>query len=247
MQWEIILSIWSLILSSWSQYYNSVFIFAAKSLDPILILKFYSSLSCFLWSLYFCCLHILSYCCSTYFYISMIFSNFNPFFLDLWTNSTLIKRWRELRLKGHLCVCVAEEKTREGLALPQGCVCLLVCAHVHVCATPGLEQTGQRVPFGVRSQGLSSSICGKQHSGPALSTALSLSSVTQTHPPGLGQEKAPALGVEKELLSAHCPLPAQAPPALAMVPIKTHMWRQWAVMAGKANSWELKMQTVQEN
>ena len=82
--------------------------------------------------------------------------------------------------------------------------------HVHVCATPGLEQTGQRVPFGARSQGLSSSIYGKQHSRSALSTAMSLSLVIQTHPPGLGQEKAPALRVEKELLSG-CPLPPACP------------------------------------
>ena len=58
----------------------------------------------------------------------------------------------------------------------------------------------------------------------------------------LGQKKAPGLRVGKERLSG-CPLPAQAPHALAVVPIKTHLWQQWAVMAGKANSWELKMQT----
>lgn len=46
----------------------------------------------------------------------------------------------------------------------------------------------------------------------------------------------------KERLSG-CPLPAQAPPALAVVPIKTHLWQRWAVMAGKANSRGLKMQT----
>lgn len=39
---------------------------------------------------------------------------------------------------------------------------------------------------------------------------MSLFLVIQTHPPGLGQEKAPALRVEKELLSA-CPLSPACP------------------------------------
>lgn len=61
---------------------------------------------------------------------------------------------------------------------------------------------------------------------------------------GWGRRKPQRWGWKRNSsLPAHCPLPAQAPPALAVVPIRTHLWQQWAVMAGKANSWELKMQT----
>ena len=100
MQWENILSIWSLTLSSWSQHYNSSVYICCKITRHNTYPEVLQQL--ILFSLKFIFLlftYTFSYCCSTYFYISKIFSNFNPFFfffLDLWTNSTLIKRWRKL-------------------------------------------------------------------------------------------------------------------------------------------------------
>ena len=128
------------------------------------------------------------------------------------------------------------------------CVCVCACTCAHVCCTGAGADRALR-PLGVRPQGLSSSIYGKQRSRPA--------SVPQLQPPqphlfprseghrctptGRGQEKAPALRVEKGLRSGR-PLPPDCP-GCTCTRRGPHRGCSVAVMAGKVNSWELEGQT----
>lgn len=135
-------------------------------------------------------------------------------------------------------------RRQEGLPFPRDVCVACVCTCARMCP-PGLEQTGQKALPRVEFALLPPISLQEATLQATISTALSLSYRVTDTPTGLGQGENPSAGGWKRGSSLPPPLLCPGPTCTRhRFPIKTHMWRQWALMAREGQLWEL-MQTVQ--